>query len=186
LKQERFTPFLTSSWASSRAFYLLEIVLSSLTKAQRYLQQILALILPHCIKYHQPLSTHYPKRWHIEEFFNTNLALGWKRAGTLNLNIRYGCMTMALIAQTVIHQLRLKLCDPFRNWTAQHFAQNLFLGLDGDIRVYDDTIRVTYYNAPNTERLRRHYQNFPAKHEHNNVDPRIPWLYGFKLDFRFK
>jgi len=29
-----------------------------------------------------------PKRWHIEEFFNANQALGWHRAGTHNLNIR--------------------------------------------------------------------------------------------------
>src|SRR5438132_12592865 len=35
------------------------------------------------------LSRDYPKRWHIEEFFNANQALGWKRAGTQNLHIRY-------------------------------------------------------------------------------------------------
>jgi len=36
------------------------------------------------------LTTDYPKRWHIEEFFKTHQALGFKRAGTMNLNIRYG------------------------------------------------------------------------------------------------
>jgi len=34
---------------------------------------------------------------------NADQALGWKRAGTHNLHIRYGQMTMALIAQTVVH-----------------------------------------------------------------------------------
>jgi hypothetical protein len=36
------------------------------------------------------LSKDYPQRWHVEEFFKFNQALGWHRAGTLNLNIRYG------------------------------------------------------------------------------------------------
>lgn len=34
------------------------------------------------------LTLHYPQRWHVEEFFKFNQALGWHRAGTLNLNIR--------------------------------------------------------------------------------------------------
>lgn len=128
----------------------------------------------------------YPKRWHVEEFFLLNQALGWKRAGTLNLNIRYGQMTMALIAQTVIHQLRQRIGEPYDSWDAGHLAKHLFNGLEGDLRVYDDTIMVTFYNAPNTEILRLHYENLPAKLEKLNIDPHIPWLYGFKLDFRFK
>src|SRR5258708_5827044 len=52
------------------------------------------------------LSVNYPQRWHVEEFFKFNQALGWQRAGTLNLNIRYGHMTLALLAQAVGHQFR--------------------------------------------------------------------------------
>ena len=59
------------------------------------------------------LTKNYPKRWHAEEFFNANQALGWKRSGTLNLNIRYGHMTTALIAQTVIQQLRTRIGEPY-------------------------------------------------------------------------
>ncbi|MCH7930474.1 MAG: hypothetical protein IIA01_08235, partial [Proteobacteria bacterium] len=59
-------------------------------------------------------------------------------------------------------------------------------GLDGDVRVSGETITVTYYNAPNAERLRQHYENLPDKLHSENIDPRIPWLYDFKLDFRFK
>ena len=121
----------------------------------------------------------------MEEFFNTHQALGWKRAGTMNLNVRYGQMTMALIAQAAIHQLRQRLGEPVGNWDAAHLAKSLFRGLDGDVRVNQDTIVVTYYNAPNVERLREHYENLPDKLRQENVDPRIPWLYNFKLDFRF-
>jgi hypothetical protein len=102
------------------------------------------------------LIDHYPKRWHLEEFFNANQALGWNRAGTLNLNIRTGHMTMALIAQAAIHQLRKRLDLPAAQWDAAHLAKDLFRGVDGDIRVADDTITVTYYNAP--QALRSHYE----------------------------
>jgi hypothetical protein len=132
------------------------------------------------------LTADYPKRWHLEEFFNFNQALGWQRAGTMNLNIRYGQMTLALIAQTVLYQLRNRLGDPHRTWDANHLATDLFFALDGDVRVQDNTILVTYYNAPNTEQLRAHYEGLPYKLEQEGVNPLIPWLYGYKLDFRFR
>lgn len=132
------------------------------------------------------LSAEFPKRWHLEEFFNAHQALGWNRAGTMNLNIRYGQITMALIAQALIHQLRVRLGEPINGWDANHLAKDLFQGLDGDVRVTEDTIVVTYYNAPNAQRLRLHYEDLPSKLAHNHIDPRVPWLYDFKLDFRFR
>jgi hypothetical protein len=132
------------------------------------------------------LTLDYPKRWHVEEFFNTHQALGWNRAGTLNLNIRYGQMTMALLAQAALHQLRCRLGDPFCTWDAAHLAKSLLAGLEGDVRVQDDTVVVTYYNAPDAERLRAHYEQLPDRLEREHISPQIPWLYGFKLDFRFR
>ena len=131
------------------------------------------------------LCHEFPKRWHVEEFFNTDQALGWQRAGTQNLNIRYGQMTMALIAQAVIYQLRQKLGAPFADWDSQHLAEGLFRGIEGDIRVRGETIVVTYCNAPNAEQLRNHYEDLPRRLESEGVDPRVPWLYDLKLDFRF-
>ena len=133
-----------------------------------------------------PLTLDFPKRWHVEEFFNANQALGWKRAGTQNLNIRYGQMTMALVAQAAIHQLRKRLGSPFDGWDANHLAKDLFFALEGDVRVTSDTIIVTYYNAPNAERIRSHYGNFPERLAEDNIRPEIPWLYNYKLDFRFR
>jgi len=132
------------------------------------------------------LTRDYPHRWHIEEFFNVEQSLGWKRAGTMNLNIRYGQMTMALLAQTVIHQFRKRLGEPFATWDARHLASDVFRGLNGDVRVVDDTIVITYYHAPNEELLRAQYEDLPAKLRAEGVDPAIPWLYGLQLDFRFK
>lgn len=57
----------------------------------------------------QELSVNYPQRWRIEEFFKNDQALGWHRAGTMNLNIRYGQMSMALIAQAACFMMRQRL-----------------------------------------------------------------------------
>jgi hypothetical protein len=132
------------------------------------------------------LTVAFPQRWHIEEFFKFNQALGWQRAGTLNLNIRYGQMTMALLAQAALHQLRQRLGKPFAQWDAFHFAKDLFGRIEGDLRVQKDTVLVTYYNAPNAKLLREHYEHLPKKLEAEGVDPHLPWLYNFKLDFRFR
>lgn len=131
------------------------------------------------------LTLDFPKRWHVEEFFNAHQALGWNRAGTMNLHIRYGQMTLALIAQAAIRQLRTRLGEPFSTWDANHLSQDLFFRLEGDVRVTHDTIIVTYYNAPNANRLRSYYEDLPKKLSHDEIDPAVPWLYNYKLDFRF-
>ncbi len=61
-----------------------------------------------------------------------------------------------------------------------------FFALEGDVRVTKDTIIVTYYNAPNRDRLQAYYLNLPEKLAEDNIDPRVPWLYNYKLDFRFR
>ena len=132
------------------------------------------------------LTKDFPQRWHVEEFFKFNQTLGWHRAGTLNLNIRYGHLSMVLLAQATIEQLRQRLGDPFRQWDALHFARNLFEGLEGDVRVENQTVVVTLYNPPNASLLRHHYENLPQKLAREGVSPEIPWLYNFKIDFRFK
>lgn len=132
------------------------------------------------------LSEGYPGRWHIEEFFNRDQALGWHRAGTMNLNIQYAKTTMSLLAQAALHMLRQRIGGPVSSWDALHFANSVLRGLEGDVRVKNDTIVVTYYNAPNSELLKKHYERLPEKLANEGVLAKIPWLYDFKLDFRFK
>ena len=86
----------------------------------------------------------------------------------------------------MISQFRRRLGTPYETWDARHLASDVFRGLDGDIRVRGETIVVTYYNAPNREHLRNQYEGLPAKLQAKGVDPRIPWLFGFQLDFQFK
>jgi len=132
------------------------------------------------------LSEAYPDRWHIEEFFNTDQALGWHRAGTFNLHIQYGKMTMSLLAQAALRMLRERMGPEISKWDARHFANDVLRGLEGDVRVKNDTIIVTYYNAPNRDLLTKHYEHLPEKLAEEGMSANIPWLYDYKLDFRFK
>ena len=134
----------------------------------------------------QLMTLIFPQRWNIEEFFNTEATLGWNRASTLNLNIRFGRLSMALIAQGAIYELRQKLPEKLKHWTAESLARKFFGGIDGDIRVKRNTIIVTLYNAPEAAFLKKHYGNMPKRLEEEGIDPRVPWLYDFKIDFRFK
>jgi hypothetical protein len=133
------------------------------------------------------LAEEFPKRWHVEEFYKAEQALGWDRAGTCNLNIRYGQMSLALIAQAAIHEFRKRLGPPAQSWDAEHLAKSFFSGLEGDVRVVDgDTILVTYYNAKDAKLLEQSYADMPRKLRAEGTDPHIPWLYNFQLDFRFR
>lgn len=132
------------------------------------------------------LTQIFPERWTIEEFFNFNGAMGWNRASTFNLNTRYGKQSLALLAQAATHQLKCKLPQPYNQWTAAHTAQQVLTNMEGDIRVEDDTIIVTYYRDHEKLGLQQHYQNLPQILENEGVNPKIPWLFDFKLDFRFK
>ena len=132
------------------------------------------------------LSQAYPKRWTIEEFFNFEGDMGWNRASTFNLNIRYGKQTLALIAQAAEFQFRNKLPKPYSQWTAKHTAQELFTSMEGDVRIKDDTIIVTYYKDHQNLGIQQHYENLPAILEKEGINPKIPWLFDYKLDFKFK
>ena len=137
----------------------------------------------------RPLSllvSDFPDRWHIEEFFRNDGHIAWDRAATHNINIRFNHMALALDAQAALHQFRQRIPSPFSSWTAPALAHDLLAALDGDVRVCRDTILVTFYNAPFDSSTADFYRHLPSALERINVDPRIPWLFDFKLAFRFK
>ena len=131
------------------------------------------------------ISDNYDERWSVENYFNFESSIGLNRASTLNLNIRYGKLAMSLMAQAAIYQLRKRLNNQYKNWNASHLALEVLAWADGDIRVKDDTIIVTFYGAPNHINP-KDYTGLPKILRNEGIDPRVPWLYGYKLDFRFK
>jgi hypothetical protein len=134
----------------------------------------------------EELMCDFDKRWSIEEFFNIEGNMGWNRASTFNLNIRYGKQTLALMAQAAMYQLKKKLPEPFSQWSAPELSENILTNMEGDIRVKDDTIIITYYKDHEKLNLRNHYQEISQQLIQEGINPKIPWLYDFKLEFRFK
>ncbi|MCK4447869.1 MAG: hypothetical protein KAW56_12415 [Candidatus Marinimicrobia bacterium] len=72
------------------------------------------------------------------------------------------------------------------NYETKHFADSILRGIDGDLRVKDDKIIATLYNVPESLNLKQYYEDLPNKLEREGINPKIPWLFDFKLDFRFK
>lgn len=132
------------------------------------------------------LSEVYPNRWSIEEFFNFEGAMGWNRASTFNLNIRYGRGTLALLAQAATYRLRKNLPGRFKNWSAQTLAGKVLSNMEGDLRVAGDSIIVTFYRDHQPLGLAEHYSHISTQLESEGINPKIPWLMDYKLKFRFK
>jgi hypothetical protein len=132
------------------------------------------------------LTNDYPTRWTVEEFFNFEQAHGWNNASTHNLNIKYGKQTLALLAQAATHQLKRKLPIDYKTNTAESLAKNILTNMEGDIRVEDDKIIITYYGGHERLDLKKQYHNIENQLINHGVNPKIPWLFDFKLDFRFK
>jgi hypothetical protein len=130
------------------------------------------------------LSENFPKRWTIENFFNFEQSHGWANASTMNLNIKNGKQTLALIGQAATHQLKNKLPRDYKNWTTKSLADNLLTNLDGDIRVKKNKIIVTYYGDQKKLELAKHYSNISKQLTQEEFSPKIPWL--LDLEFRFK
>jgi hypothetical protein len=64
-------------------------------------------------------------------------------------------MTMALVAQAAIHQMRKRLGEPFSYWNASHLARDIFGTLEDDVRIKDDTILVTYLATKSLRRAKK-------------------------------
>jgi hypothetical protein len=131
------------------------------------------------------LCENYDKRWSVEEFFRFENDMGLNRASTMNLNIRYANLSMAMLAQAATYELRKNMTGDYKKWNARHIANEVLAWNDGDIKVKDDTIIVTFYGSSDYIK-KEEYINLPAKLIQRGIDPHIPWLYNYKLDFRFK
>lgn len=132
------------------------------------------------------LSDCYPQRWTIENFFNFEASHGWDRASTNNLNIKYGKQTIALIAQAATYQLKKKLPGEYNNWTAKNLAEKILTHIDGDIRVANNKIIVTFYGDHNQLNLKQNYSEISKQLTQEGINPKIPWLLDYELEFRFK
>lgn len=78
-----------------------------------------------------------------------------------------------------------ELDEDYREWNAGHLSNEVLAWSDGDLNVKGDTIIATFYGA-SKHICQSDYINLPKILERQGISPKIPWLYNFKLDFRFK
>jgi hypothetical protein len=131
------------------------------------------------------ITQDYPQRWSVEEFFLFEQNIGWKKVRTWNQNIRFGKMSLSLLAQAAAFQFKARLPKEYQKVNAETIAEKYLKGASGDIRVKEDKLIVTFYNMAPEVAQNPFYQNLSQNLAAEGVDPRIPWLYGFKPEFRF-
>lgn len=95
----------------------------------------------------------------------------------MNLNIQYGKMNMALLAQVAIPMMPLRIGPPMAEWDAEHMVIDLFSGLESDIRIKYDTLIVTYYITSNSLLMKSHYEKLLDKLISEGTRLSIPSLY---------
>lgn len=90
-----------------------------------------------------------------------------------------------MLAQAACFQLRKNLKNDYVKWDAQALAREVLAYAEGDIKVKEDTIVVTFYRNTNNISKEK-YENLTDRWVKKKIDPKISWLYDFKLDLRFK
>ncbi|WP_373524263.1 hypothetical protein [Aquiflexum sp.] len=111
---------------------------------------------------------------------------GLEQGIDIQSEIRYGRQSLALLAQAAAFRLGKNLPEPQSRWTAAMLSEKVFTNMEGDIRVKDDTIIITYYKDHEVLSMRDKYHNISQQLENENISPEIPWIYDYKLEFRFK
>jgi hypothetical protein len=155
-----------------------------------HVRLFLARLFPHCVSFHPGGVASAAAKYGYSRQRYYQLLKRFQKEGALALESqKRGPRTNYVRTDEVERQvIRHRFLDPDAtvDIIAQKLRQAGFAGLEGDVRVDGNTIIITYYNAPNPDKLYEHYENLPAKLRAERIDPRVPWLYGFELDFRFR
>lgn len=132
------------------------------------------------------ITEDYPQRWSIEELFRFEQDIGWKKVLTWNQNIRFGKMSLALLAQAAVFQFKSRLPLEYQKVSESTIAEKYLRNAFGDIKIKDDKVIVTFYNMASEVAENPFYNGLSENLAARGIDPRIPWLHGFKPEFRFK
>jgi len=81
---------------------------------------------------------------------------------------------------------RFDLPDPYKQWSAASLADKAFANMEGDIRVKHDSIIVTLYKDYERLNIEDKYSHMSTILENEGISLKIPWLFDYKLEFRFK
>ena len=128
----------------------------------------------------------FSDRWHIENFFGLNNALGVDQLPSLNLNAIQAMLTIRLMAFHVFAAFRQDLGGKFAHQSPELIRRQFLLPVQAKIQSRSkQTISVTVYGCAQQHVLKERYQEVSEQLRTRDIDPRLPWLGNRKLEVRF-
>jgi len=139
-------------------------------------------------KYLRPSSAMeiYSRRWRIENWFQENSFLGLNCLPSLELHAIQAALTLRLIAYHLIDNFRMNLGSPFARMTPELIHRHFIQGVQGKVQLKKEQIHIDIYGFRHQAVVRNIFTNLEEKLVAQQIDPRVPWLNGYKLHFEFK
>lgn len=139
-------------------------------------------------KYLQPPESMeiFRKRWNIENFFNENTFLGLDRLPSLELNAIQTALTLKMVSYHIVDNFRINLPDHFSKMKPESIYENFIQNVQGKVQIKKDKLQVDIYGFKHQAVVAPLFRNLEQKLINKEVDPRIPWLNNYALNFSFK
>jgi len=139
-------------------------------------------------KYLRPTSAMkiYSRRWKIENWFQENGFLGLNCLPSLELHAIQAALTLRLVAYHLVDNFRMNLDSPFAKMTPELIHRHFIQGVQGKVQLKKEQIHIDIYGFRHQAAVRNIFTNLEEKLVAQRIDPRVPWLNGYKLHFEFK
>jgi len=128
----------------------------------------------------------YSRRWRIENWFNENSFLGLNCLPSLELHAIQAALTLRLVAHHLMDNFRTTLASKFASMTPELIHRHFIQGVQGKVQLKKDQIHIDIYGFRHQAMVKNIFTNLENKLVAKGIDPRVPWLNGYKLHFEFK
>jgi hypothetical protein len=128
----------------------------------------------------------YSHRWRIENWFNENSFLGLNCLPSLELHAIQAALTFRLVAYHLMDNFRMNLGSKFATMTPALIHRHFIQGVQGKVQLQREQIHIDIYGFRHQAKVRNIFTNLENKLIAKGIDPRVPWLNGYKLHFEFK
>lgn len=139
-------------------------------------------------RYLRPISAMeiYSRRWRIENWFHENSFLGLNCLPSLELHAIQAALTLRLVAYHLMDNFRMNLGSQFAKMTPELIHRHFIQGVQGKVQLKNEQIHIDIYGFRHQAVARNTFTNLEKKLIAKGIDPRVPWLNGYKLHFEFK
>lgn len=128
----------------------------------------------------------YSRRWRIEDWFSENDFLGLNCLPSLELHAIQAALTLRMVAYHLMDNFRMNLGSQFATMTPELVHRHFIQGVQGKVQLKNEQIHVDIYGFRHQALVKSIFTNLEEKLLAKGIDPRVPWLNGYKLHFEFK